>query len=183
METITLNTKSGTAQTLPVSGNGLVTFLKRPRTPLTIEPRPQTDGVEPVTENLEIVSPTPLSHHAEPFEQRTKPIQVWEGVVLSIDRRKSEIFTKLRAKMGVLPEHTATFDFEWIPAQDMDLVIPGAVFYLTLFRRLNRGSIQNTQEIRFRRLPSWSNLQIQKVTEAADALGKGMRVANVVAED
>lgn len=104
----------------------------------------------------------------------TRPIQIWEGTVLSIDHDARCLHAKLSAKLSQLPEHTATIDFQWVHEQDMDLVRSGAVFYLTLFRRISHGSIENSQELRFRRRPYWSNAQVLLVKEDADALAKRM---------
>ena len=168
---------------MPVSGSTVLTVLKRLRDLTTIESACQTDEIKSVMESLDVLPPAPVPLASDLVDQRTKPIQIWEGVVLSVDRKKSEMSAKLNAKIGKFPEHTATFKFEWISEQDMDLLIPGAVFYVTLFKRLTGATVQNTQELRFRRLPSWSNSQIQKVNEAAKALGKGMRVGNVLDGD
>ena len=85
--------------------------------------------------------------------------------MLSIDLANSTMSTRLNAKIGSFPEHTADIELEWVHEQDLDLVKPGAIFYLTLFKRLSHGSVQNSQEIRFRRLPNWSNAQIRSVHE------------------
>lgn len=140
--------------------------------------RPETQAV---AEDADIVPPVAAAVLGA--IQNTKPIQIWEGVVLAVDWQKSQISAKLRARIGHFPEHTANFSFEWIPDQDMDLVVPGAVFYLTLFRKLKRGSIENSQELRFRRLPSWSNMQVRKVYEAADVLEKGMKIGKRLGGD
>jgi hypothetical protein len=102
----------------------------------------------------------------------TRPIQIWEGTVLSIDAHC--FHAKLNAKLSQLPEHRATIDFQWVHEQDMDLVRSGAVFYLTLFRRISHGSIENSEELRFRRRPYWSNSQVLRLKEDADALANRM---------
>jgi hypothetical protein len=63
----------------------------------------------------------------------------------------------LEAKMVPIPRHQAEIDLEWVAEQDQDLVRPGAIFYLTLFKRTKRGSVENAQELRFRRRPAWSS--------------------------
>ena len=168
---------------MPVSGNTVLTVFRRLRDLTTTELARQAGEIDSVTKHLDVLPPAPVPLTTDLVGQRTKPIQIWEGVVLSVDRKKSEMSAKLNAKIGNFPEHTATFKFEWIPEQDMDLLIAGAVFYVTLFRRLTGGTVQNTQEVRFRRLPSWSNPQIRRVREAAETLAKGMRVAKVLNGD
>lgn len=109
------------------------------------------------------VSPrVPLEINAD-----STPIQIWEGTVIKVDQGVMEVF--LDAKMGAIPRHTCEISLEWVSEQDKDLVRPGAVFYLTLFKRTTRGSIQNSQELRFRRRPSWTAAQIREVHRAAEA--------------
>jgi hypothetical protein len=61
-------------------------------------------------------------------------------------------------------------DLEWVAEQDQDLVRPGAVFYLTLFKRTKRGSVENAQELRFRRRPAWSSGQLKQIEQDAARL-------------
>jgi len=77
--------------------------------------------------------------------------------------------------MGQVPRHSAEIDLEWVSDQDKDLVRPGAVFYLTLFKRTKRGSVENAQELRFRRRPSWSLNQLKRIEESAPSLAAKMK--------
>jgi hypothetical protein len=118
--------------------------------------------------DFEVVSPVPIP--ADSPAADSKPIQIWEGVVLSVDSDKPIMYARLTAKMGDIPDHTAAISFEWIHDQDRELVKSGAVFYLTLFRKRSRGSVQNSQEIRFRRVPNWSSADVHRLQGAADVL-------------
>lgn len=101
------------------------------------------------------------------------PLQIWEGTVLQIDKDAGVMRVMLVATKGNVPRHTTDIDLEWVSEQDEDLVQPGAVFYLTLFKRTKRGSIENSQELRFRRRPSWSKTQLVQVEKgASELLGK-----------
>lgn len=103
-------------------------------------------------------------------------IQVWEGTVLDTDLEKQTMKVLLSAKMGNVASHTGQISLEWVSDQDRDLLNPGAVFYLTLFKRTKRGgTLENTQELRFRRLPSWSKLQLEKVKRDAEMLLSKMK--------
>lgn len=93
------------------------------------------------------------------------PLQIWEGAVVEVDHEAGVMQVVLDAKIGQMPRHTGEIDLEWVSEQDEDLVRPGAVFYLTLFKRTMRGSIQNSQELRFRRRPSWSTAQLKRIEE------------------
>jgi len=101
---------------------------------------------------------------------RMVPIQIWEGEVLGVDQDAGMMQVLLSAKMGEVPDHTAEISLEWVVEQDKDLVSPGSVFYWTLYKEIKRGSIINSQELRFRRLPSWSKNQIERVHRAAEQL-------------
>lgn len=101
----------------------------------------------------------------------TKPLQIWEGTVLNVNSEDKVMNVLLNAKMEQVPRHTADIDFEWVSDQDMELVRPGAIFYLTLYKRTKRGgSIENSQEIRFRRRPSWSPMELKRIDEKASTL-------------
>lgn len=124
--------------------------------------------------DFEVVLPVPFPTHSATAVLDSKPIQIWEGVVLAVDPQHQAIDVRLTAKLGQLPDHTASIGLEWIHDQDRALAKPGAVFYLSVFRKVSRGSVQNAQEIRFRRLPSWFRADIQRVRAAADSLGARM---------
>ena len=98
-------------------------------------------------------------------------LQIWEGVVKHADFKASEMDVVLTAKVGREQPHTAQISLQWVPEQDFDLVRPGAVFYLTLYKRTQRGTIQNAQELRFRRRPAWSRTQVLRIRREAERLG------------
>ena len=77
---------------------------------------------------------------------------------------------RLEAKNSNLEAHTAKISFDYIADQDSDLVKPGAVFYLTLFNQTVRGTVRNSQELRFRRRPDWSKQQIETIESDAKSL-------------
>lgn len=97
----------------------------------------------------------------------SQPIEIWEGTVLSVDQASGNFDACLVAKLSDTPRHTGTFSFEWVSTQDIDLIESGAVFYLTLYKESERSSVRNAQEIRFRRMPSWSDRQIRNVNSLA----------------
>jgi len=103
------------------------------------------------------------------------PMQVWEGTVLGVNHETAVMQVLLDPKIGQMPRHTGEVDLEWVSEQDQDLVRPGAVFYLTLFKRTRQGSIENSQELRFRRRPSWSAAQLKQIENDAAFLFSKMR--------
>jgi hypothetical protein len=102
------------------------------------------------------------------------PLQIWEGTVLDVNRAAGVMQVLLDAKIGEIPRHTGEIDLEWVDDQDQDLVRPGAVFYLTLFKR-TKPSVENAQELRFRRRPSWSAAQLKRIEEDAAMLLSKMK--------
>jgi hypothetical protein len=118
-------------------------------------------------------SPIPVTW--APTSADSTPLQIWEGTVEAVDHAANVMHVILDAKMGNEPRHAAEIDLEWVSEQDIDLVRPGAVFYLTLFKRTKRGSIENSQELRFRRRPAWSLLQLKRIDEDASRLVAKMR--------
>jgi hypothetical protein len=103
-------------------------------------------------------------------EADSTPLQIWEGTVVEVDNNARVMRVNLDAKIGLMPRHMGEIDLEWVTEQDQDLVRPGAVFYLTLFKRTKRGSVENAQELRFRRRPAWSSGQLRQVEHDAEIL-------------
>lgn len=112
-------------------------------------------------------APIPSYAHSVDGAIDTSPIQIWEGRILEVDEENSMMKVLLSAKIGVMADHTADIELQWVAEQDRDLVIPGAVFYLSLFKQLRRGSVQNSQELRFRRLPAWTSKQLADIKKSA----------------
>lgn len=104
------------------------------------------------------------------------PMQVWEGTVIEVDQAIGEMRVVLDAKLGQMSRHTADIELQWVSEQDRDLVRPGAVFYLTLYKQTRRGSIANAQELRFRRLPAWSADQIRQIKQEAASMMSKMKL-------
>ena len=106
-------------------------------------------------------------------DPRTVPIQLWEGRVIDVNKKSGTMNVYLAAKIVQTPDHTAEIQLKWVHPQDAELVRPGAIFYLTLYKEIKRSSISNSQELRFRRLPSWSKSQIERIKlEAARLLAR-----------
>jgi len=129
------------------------------------------------------VSPDPVDFFRTPVsllpvvvKEDTMPLQIWEGVVQSVDKEEGVMHVILNAKMGEVPRHSADIDMQWVSEQDKNLVEPGAVFYLTLFKLTKKGgSIQNAQELRFRRRPSWSASQLRDIENGVAELHSKMK--------
>lgn len=96
----------------------------------------------------------------------TTPLEVWEGTVISVDREAELMHVVLDAKVGGSVRHTAEIALDEVSEQDRDLIVDGAVFYLTLYK-LTVPSVENRQELRFRRRPSWSEAQVRQIDQDA----------------
>lgn len=131
---------------------------------------------EPATdkEPLRKFSP-PMSMVPTAATADSTPLEIWEGTVVEVDNNARLMRVSLDAKIGHIPRHVGEIDLEWVSEQDQDLVRPGAVFYLTLFKRTKRGSVENAQELRFRRRPAWSAVQLGQVEQQAAMLLSKMK--------
>lgn len=119
----------------------------------------------------------------QPFDEvRAAPIAIWEGEVKSVDNNARMMYVYLRSKLGKFEDHSAEISLEWVTMQDQDLVQPGAVFYWTLYKETRRGSIKNSQELRFRRLPNWSRSLVDRIREESNKLFLQQGVARVLEE-
>ncbi|MFY9261049.1 MAG: hypothetical protein WAO71_11130 [Gallionella sp.] len=113
------------------------------------------------------IPPTPISP-ASLVDLNTAVIHRWEGRVLFVDEVQGLMQVLLSDSAG--QEHTGEIELQWVADQDQELVKSGAIFYLTLYKQIRRGSTQNSQELRFRRRPAWSKQQIKKIHEDAKML-------------
>jgi hypothetical protein len=109
-------------------------------------------------------------------------IQIWEGTVISVDNESAVMTVKLTDRGGLIGEHTADIDLQWVAEQDRDLLRAGAVFYWTLFKETKRGSVSNSQEIRFRRLPSWNKTQLAIMQQEARELSAKFSMTTRIAD-
>ena len=109
-------------------------------------------------------------------------VQIWEGVVTSVDLAKNSMGVRLSDVAGILEAHTAIIDLQWVVEQDRGLLQPGAVFYWTMYKETKRGSISSSQEIRFRRLPNWSKAMLQKLEAETDTFASKFATTSRVAD-
>lgn len=110
------------------------------------------------------------------------PIEMWEGEVKSVDATLKTMHVYLRSKIGHTADHSAEIDLEYVAEQDKDLVRPGAVFYWTIFKTTNTGSVWNSQELRFRRRPNWSQAQLDRLKSEASSLFQSPKAPRVLDE-
>lgn len=145
------------------------------RTTIPSDPDKSSDFALTSAQGLQRSFESPIPAVWSPTSADSTPLQIWEGTVLKVDHTAGVMHVLLDAKMAQVPRHTAEIDLEWVSDQDEDLVRPGAVFYLTLFKRTRRGSIENSQELRFRRRPSWTPSQLKRIDEEASKIAAKMK--------
>jgi hypothetical protein len=106
-----------------------------------------------------------------PIDADAVVLQLWEGRVGAINAEEGYMDAVLTAKIGDVEDHVAELSLQFVCDQDLDLLQPGAIFYLTLSRRtLKSGSVKMEHELRFRRRPQWSRLQVEAINADADRL-------------
>ncbi|WP_156954363.1 hypothetical protein [Paraburkholderia acidipaludis] len=153
--------------------DALVSRLGLP--PSSEEEKPTTEAIEPVDlgKVSTILPEVSIENRPRAWPRQAvyaAPIEIFEGVVQEIDPTQGTMQVNLRAKTRATAEHTADISLRWVNPQDRDLVRPGAVFYLSLYRELRGKTIRNTEDIRFRRLPAWTKSQVNNVRRDADRL-------------
>jgi frataxin-like iron-binding protein CyaY len=142
--------------------------------PFSIENATAPSPNSRVAPSLEALGVSLKEHVHDDIRVQTVPIQIWEGRVTSVNHQKQSMEVFLSSTLGGYDAHTGEIDLQWVSDQDKDLVVPGAVFYLTLFKRSKRGTVENSQELRFRRQPNWTKDQLKRISDSADTLLKKM---------
>lgn len=116
----------------------------------------------------------PVAAKTEPVVFRKPPtpqkryvcLQKWEGAVLEV---QDEFF---RARLFDLSnpgvEEEAEFDLEEISPEDRPFIESGAIFYWSIGYQDSRSGRLRTSDIRFRRLPAWTQEDIDAAARAAD---------------
>jgi hypothetical protein len=95
-----------------------------------------------------------------------KPIQTWEGVVEAID--DTRLVARLYDRRGSGRPEEAEFPLSDVADGDRGLVVRGAVFYWTIgYLTSSGGQRTRTSTIRFRRLPVWTDDELQAAESRA----------------
>jgi len=103
-------------------------------------------------------------------DHRYKVLQKWEGTVVGIsDNECRAILRDLTSPE--LPQEEVTFSIEEISESDLELAVPGAVFYWSIGYYDHRdGQRFRTSTIRFRRFPVWRQKDLEKASEEATTI-------------
>jgi len=99
-------------------------------------------------------------------------LQKWEGAVISVG---TDSFVARLRDLSFYSEEDeeAEFPIEEISQADIALLAPGAVFYWCVgYWDTVIGQRRRASEIRFRRLPTWSKMQLEKARKEAEELSE-----------
>ena len=108
----------------------------------------------------------PRSTQAQPHFHA---LQKWQGTVSEVTG--STFTARLLDLMEASGEEVAEFDLEEVSVGDHGLVEPGAVFYWSIgYRTEPSGSRSRTSVLVFRRLPAWSDKDLQRADSRASEL-------------
>jgi hypothetical protein len=115
---------------------------------------------------------SPAARLAEPprtSEDRITALQQWEGAV---DEILDDAFTAiLRDRTTDTPDERAEFALDEVSPSDVSLVTPGAIFTWTIgYRDMLTGQRLRFSTIRFRRLPAWTQRELDDARARASRL-------------
>lgn len=128
------------------------------------------------------VKPIPVRAIVPPLEKikRTfRLIQMWEGRVELVDPEQGVFTAIISDKTNPeLPDEEVTLSIEEIPKNDLALLQEGAVFYWSIGYADEPGRPrERASRIRFRRLPKWTDRELNKARE------RGKKLANIFSSD
>ena len=116
------------------------------------------------------------------YSERLQVLMDWEGVVEEV--HEDDFTARLLNRRGHSKVDTeeAEIPFTEVQLDDLSLVQPGAIFYLTVFRSTTfAGQSRRTTSLYFRRLPSWTRSMLVSAEERAQRWKKHFGVGkNVV---
>lgn len=98
-----------------------------------------------------------------------RTLQKWEGMVEEVfeDYFSARVVDKTTSNL----EEYVEFDLEDIDDDDRALLEPGAIFYWSIgYYKSVQGQRLRSSQIRFRRLPAWTESDLQKVNDKADEI-------------
>lgn len=115
-----------------------------------------------------------LPHSTVPFPVESAiVIQDWEGCVVEVS--EENFSARLLDRTRKLPVETelAEIPIEQVDDGDRELVREGAIFYLTIRRRiLQNGRHENSSQLVFRRMPGWHASTLRRAREEAEELAR-----------
>ncbi len=106
----------------------------------------------------------------KPFFSKFKILQIWDGRVVDVGNKEFSAIITDKTNPN-LEDELVTMDIDEISPADSTLLEPGAVFYWSIgyADHKGRGRVKESK-IRFRRLPGWSQKDIDRAKESGAEL-------------
>lgn len=115
-----------------------------------------------------VVAPVSIPEPTLP-QAEFEAIQKWEGHVVSVGEAEFTASLVDLTQPGI--EEEAVLDLSEVTEDDLPLVQPGAVFYWTVGYRVEQsGERSRSSVIWFRRLPAWTEKDIERAHARAEDL-------------
>lgn len=100
------------------------------------------------------------------------PEQRFEGEVIAVYPGDHTFYARLKDKTKTLPDEDAEFPYSEISEDDLNLIVPGALFSWNIFRENRKGQVRRVSEIRFLRGIAFSKESIDSAIKMADILSR-----------
>lgn len=106
---------------------------------------------------------------SKPLGERAISLQKWRGIVTDVSEKYFR--AKLINLTDIGYDEESEIFFSEITDEDVELIKPGAVFYWSIgYNHSSTGQRRKFSDIRFRRLPNWSNKEIELARNKAKAI-------------
>ncbi len=110
---------------------------------------------------------------AKPHQNIFISLQKWEGIVMDV--MDDAFLARLIDLTQKGTDEEAEFSFDEISEEDKPLIRSGAIFYWNIgYHTSYSGQRTRTSLIRFRRLPAWTQREIDAAKREAERLGKAL---------
>jgi hypothetical protein len=117
-----------------------------------------------------------ISHEkfkAKPRQNFFTSLQAWEGIVMEV--MADAFLARLIDVTDTGTDEEAIFPIDEISEDDKPLVKPGAIFYWDIgYHTSYSGQRTRIPLIRFRRLPAWTQREIDAAKQEAERIGKAL---------
>jgi hypothetical protein len=115
----------------------------------------------------------PEKFKAKPRQDFFNSLQAWEGIVIEV--MVDSFLARLIDLTNTGVDEEAEFSMNDISDDDKPLVKPGAIFYWDIgYHTSYSGQRTRSSLIRFRRLPAWTQQEIEAAEREADRIGKAL---------
>lgn len=109
--------------------------------------------------------------HRDPKVSQYPPEQMFDGVVISLDRDVEKTFwARLADGTATMPDEEVEIPLEEVSSDDWPLIVPGALFTWNIGREKRDGQIRRVSEIRFRRMIRFSRSDVERAVARAATL-------------